>query len=159
MFSEKLLDHFQHPRNAGELSGATARVEVSNPVCGDILELAVIVETGVVSQARFLCCGCSASIACASLLTEELHFRTTAEAKTITAESLSVALGGLPPATFHGAQLAADALQALIELSRRDEQRDETVILENLSNHLQACGVAPTRSDFLPGMTPGSQQD
>jgi adenine-specific DNA methylase len=50
-------------------------------------------------------------------------------------------------------------LQALIELSRRDEQRDETVILENLSNHLQALGVAPTRSDFLPGMTPGSQED
>jgi hypothetical protein len=50
-------------------------------------------------------------------------------------------------------------LQALIELSRRDEQRDETVILENLSNHLQALGVSPTRSDFSPGMTPGSQED
>ena len=50
-------------------------------------------------------------------------------------------------------------LQALIELSRRDEQRDETVILENLSNHLQARGVAPTRSAYFPGMTPGSQKD
>ena len=75
MFSEILLDHFQNPRNPGELPGATARVEVSNPVCGDVLRLAVIVECAIVREARFLFRGCTASIACASLLTEKMKGR------------------------------------------------------------------------------------
>ena len=115
MFSEAVLDHFRNPRNAGELSGATATVEVSNPVCGDILKLSARVVDGRIAEARFLCRGCTTSIACASLLTEELRGRTPAEARDTTAESLSRSLGGLPPATFHGAQLAADAVNALLE--------------------------------------------
>jgi len=115
MFSEAVLDHFRNPRNAGELSGATATVEVSNPVCGDILKLSARVVDGRIEEARFLCRGCTTSIACASLLTEELRGHTPAEARNITAESLSHSLGGLPPATFHGAQLAADAVNALIQ--------------------------------------------
>lgn len=114
MFSEAVLDHFRNPRNAGELPGATATVEVSNPVCGDILKLSARIADGLVAEARFLCRGCTTSIACASLLTEELRQRTLAEARSITAESLSQALGGLPAATFHGAQLAADAVNALL---------------------------------------------
>lgn len=114
MFSEAVLDHFRNPRNAGELPGASACVEVSNPVCGDILKLAVSVVDGRIAEARFLCRGCTTSIACASLLTEQLHGRTPGEARSITAVSLSEILGGLPPATFHGAQLAADAVAALL---------------------------------------------
>src|SRR6266851_2130241 len=98
MFSEAVLDHFRNPRNAGELPGATATVEVSNPVCGDILKLSARVVDGRIAEARFLCRGC-----------------TPTEARDITAESLSQSLGGLPPATFHGAQLAADAVRALIQ--------------------------------------------
>lgn len=113
MFSEAVLDHFRNPRNAGELTDADATVEVTNPVCGDILRLAVRLKEGRIDQVRFLCRGCTTAIACASLLTEELHSRTMAEARTITAKSLSVALGGLPSSTFHGAQLAADALRAI----------------------------------------------
>jgi nitrogen fixation NifU-like protein len=115
MFSEAVLDHFRNPRNAGELLGATATVETSNPVCGDILKLSVRIVDGRITEARFLCRGCTTSIACASLLTEELRGRTPAEARDITAESLSQSLRGLPPATFHGAQLAADAVLALIQ--------------------------------------------
>ena len=115
MFSEAVLDHFRNPRNAGELPGATATVEVSNPVCGDILKLSALTVDGRIAEARFLCRGCTTSIACASILTEELRGRTAAEARAITAESLSRSLGGLPPATFHGAQLAADAVCALIQ--------------------------------------------
>ena len=114
MFSEAVLDHFRNPRNAGELPGATATVEVSNPVCGDILKLSARIVDGQIAEARFLCRGCTTSIACASLLTEELGNRGIEEARSITAESLSQILGGLPPATFHGAQLAADAVSALL---------------------------------------------
>jgi nitrogen fixation NifU-like protein len=115
MFSEAVLEHFRNPRNAGELPDATATVEVSNPVCGDILKLAVRLVGGQIEEVRFLCRGCTTSIACASLLTEQLRDRALPEARDITAESLSDALGGLPPATFHGAQLAADALAALLQ--------------------------------------------
>jgi nitrogen fixation NifU-like protein len=115
MFSEAVLDHFRNPRNAGELPDATATIEVSNPVCGDILKLSARIVDGHIAEARFLCRGCTTSIACASMLTEHLNRRTLADVRSITAETLSVALGGLPPATFHGAQLAADAVCALIQ--------------------------------------------
>src|SRR5467141_1263851 len=114
MFSEAVLDHFRNPRNAGELSGATATVEVSNPVCGDILKLSARIDGGRIAEARFLCRGCTTSIACASLLTEQLRQRTLDEARSLTAESLSQSLGGLPAATFHGAELAADAVQTML---------------------------------------------
>jgi nitrogen fixation protein NifU and related proteins len=114
MFSERVLDHFRNPRNAGTLADATAKVEVSNPVCGDILQLAARVENGRIAKARFLCRGCTTSIACASLLTEQLTGRALLDAHSITAESLSENLGALAPATFHAAQLAADALAALL---------------------------------------------
>src|ERR1700676_2098882 len=88
MFSEAVLDHFRNPRNAGELPGATATIEVSNPVCGDILKLSARITDGRIAEARFLCRGCTTSIACASLLTERLSSRTLAEARSITAETL-----------------------------------------------------------------------
>src|SRR5713101_6859326 len=75
MFSKELLDHFQNPRNAGELKDATATVDVSNPVCGDILKVAVRVDGQRIIEARFLCRGCTTSIACASRLTELLTGR------------------------------------------------------------------------------------
>jgi nitrogen fixation protein NifU and related proteins len=113
MFSKDVLDHFQHPRNAGELQNATAIVDVSNPVCGDILKVAVRVENGRISEARFLCRGCTTSIACASRLTELLTGSAIGELREITADALSVSFGQLPPETIHGAHLAADAAQAL----------------------------------------------
>jgi nitrogen fixation NifU-like protein len=115
MFSEAVIDHFRNPRNAGELPNATVTIEVSNPVCGDVLKLFARVADGRIAEARFLCRGCTTSIACASLLTEQLRDRTPTEARSITAQSLSESLGQLPPATFHGAQLAADGLSALLK--------------------------------------------
>jgi nitrogen fixation NifU-like protein len=114
MFSAAVLEHFSHPRNAGELAGATATVEVSNPVCGDVLRLAARVENGRILEARFLCRGCTTAIACASYLTEQIAGRTLEEARSLTQGSLSEGLGGLPPATLHGAQLAVEALGALL---------------------------------------------
>jgi nitrogen fixation NifU-like protein len=118
MFSETLLDHFRNPRNVGELPSATVSVEVSNPVCGDILKLAARVAEGRFAEVRFLCRGCTTSIACASLLTEKITGHSASEARSLTPDDLSTALGGLPEATFHGAQLAIDGLKALVEKSR-----------------------------------------
>jgi nitrogen fixation protein NifU and related proteins len=119
MFSETLLDHFQHPRNAGELPDAHVRVEVSNPVCGDVLQLAAIIEGNAIRQVRFLCRGCTASIACASLLTESLQGREFSALSSLTPDSLAASLGGLPSASFHAAHLAHDALQALLRAAQK----------------------------------------
>jgi len=114
MFSEMMLEHFQRPRNAGELVGATAVIEVSNPVCGDVLRLAVIVEGGVVREARFLCRGCTASIASASVLTEKMKGRAVGELKEMSAAEIAGELSGLPEASYHAAQLAEDAIRAIL---------------------------------------------
>jgi NifU-like protein involved in Fe-S cluster formation len=114
MYSAAVLDHFQNPRNAGTLEAATAKVSVENPVCGDILELSARVEAGRIAEVRFRTRGCVTALACSSLLTELLRGKTPAEARAITAEQISEALGGLPQATLHGAQLARDAVQALL---------------------------------------------
>jgi NifU-like protein involved in Fe-S cluster formation len=114
MHSAIVLDHFKNPRNAGDLPGATASVDVSNPVCGDILRLAARVENGRIAGVRFKCQGCVASLASASALTELLVGKPLNDARKITAADVSAALGELPQSTFHGAQLAADALTALL---------------------------------------------
>lgn len=113
MHSVEVLDHFKNPRNAGELSDATAAVDVTNPVCGDVLRLAVRVENGRISAVRFKAQGCVAALASASALTELIAGKSLNEAWSVTAAQISAALGGLPQATFHGAQLASDALVAL----------------------------------------------
>jgi nitrogen fixation protein NifU and related proteins len=114
MFTQALLDHFQNPRNAGELPNANTRIEACNPVCGDVLQLSALLEHGVVQEVRFLCRGCTASIACASLLTESVQGRELRAIRSITPESLAASLGGLPAASFHAATLAYDALQQLL---------------------------------------------
>lgn len=114
MFSQAVLDHFQNPRNAGELAGATRVVEVANPVCGDLLRLAVRVADGRIAEARFQTRGCVASIACSSLLTEILIGKTLGEAAAITPQAIEEQLGGLESATHHAAELAGDAVEALL---------------------------------------------
>jgi nitrogen fixation NifU-like protein len=114
MFKDALIEHFRNPHNAGELPDATATVEVTNPVCGDALRLAVRVEHGRIAAARFKTQGCVAAIASSSVLTDMLGGKTPAEARKITPEQISSALGDLPPATFHAAQLCEEALAALL---------------------------------------------
>jgi NifU-like protein involved in Fe-S cluster formation len=119
MFGAAVLDHFQHPRNAGPFPDATTVVEVENPVCGDVLRLAVRIEDGRIAEARFQTRGCVTSIACSSMLTEMLAGKTLAEAAaTVTAEAIDQQFGGLPQATRHGAELARDAVDALLARAR-----------------------------------------
>jgi nitrogen fixation protein NifU and related proteins len=114
MFSEAVLERFRNPRNAGELVDASASAEVTNPVCGDIVRLWVRMENGRIAAARFQAQGCVAAIAASSALTELMIGKTPAEARQIAPEQIADALGGLPPASSHAAQLCADALAALL---------------------------------------------
>jgi nitrogen fixation NifU-like protein len=115
MYSAVVLDHSEHPRNVGDLPEATNTVNVSNPVCGDELRLAVRIENGRITAARFRTRGCKAAVASASLLTEIIVGKSIEEIRGITAEQISQALGGLPAATRHGSQLAEDALDEILE--------------------------------------------
>lgn len=116
MHSERLLDHFQNPRNAGELPGATLRVEVENPACGDRLRLSARVEDGVIREVRYQVLGCTASIAAGSALTEWLTGRPLADAAALPATAIEEALGGLIAESRHAAVLCVDAAR---ELARR----------------------------------------
>ena len=119
-YSEKVLEHFEHPRNVGELASPDAEVRLEHPVCGDIMSLAVKLSDGLIGEVRFRTRGCVASIAAGSCLTEMIAGKSLAEAKTLKREQLVEALGGLPNASIHATHLAMDALaQVLDKLQRK----------------------------------------
>ncbi len=114
MFSEQLLDHFKNPRNAGELPDPAVRAEVSNPACGDILQLCVRFENGRAAEVRYKVRGCTASIAAGSALTELITGKTRQELSAIRAADIERAVGGLSAESKHAAVLCADSLTALL---------------------------------------------
>jgi nitrogen fixation NifU-like protein len=114
MYSAQVLDHFQHPRNAGEVVNPDSSVQLNNPACGDVLKLTLRVAEGRIEEIRFLAQGCVPTMACASLLTELVQGRTIAEARQLRREELIKAVGGLPRASVHASHLAMEALNAAI---------------------------------------------
>jgi len=114
MYSSQLLDHFQNPRNAGDLSDADATVEIEHPGCGDVIRLSVKFDADRIAEIRFKAKGCVPSMACGSALTEIVMGKTAEEAGRLAREDLVRAVGGLPPASSHAAQLALDALTAAL---------------------------------------------
>lgn len=115
MYSQQMLDHFQNPRNAGEVPGPDATAEVENPACGDILRLTLKVNNGKIIAARFKAKGCVASMACGSALTEIVSGKTVREARAVQVEEIAAAVGGLPQASAHAAHLALDVLSAALK--------------------------------------------
>ncbi|MBZ5514858.1 MAG: iron-sulfur cluster assembly scaffold protein [Acidobacteriia bacterium] len=115
MYSDKVLDHFHHPRNVGEIENATSAVEVTNPVCGDVIGLWALVQDGRVAEAKFKVAGCVPAVACGSWLTEWMRGKLLAELAELTADQIEAALDGLPSASHHASALAADALRHLLE--------------------------------------------
>jgi nitrogen fixation NifU-like protein len=114
MYSAQLLDHFQNPRNAGDVADADATVEIENPACGDILRLTLKISASRIAQARFKAKGCVAAIACGSAVTELVSGKMLNEAKELRRDDIITAVGGLPQASTHAAHLAIDALSAAL---------------------------------------------
>ena len=115
MYSPQVLDHFQNPRNAGDLPDATVSTEVHNPACGDVLQLSLKVDAGRISDVRFRAKGCVASMACASAMTGLVKGRSLAEARQLRREEIVNTLGGLPEASVHASHLAMDALSVALK--------------------------------------------
>ncbi len=117
MYSQRLLDHFQNPRNVGELDPPATTVEVSNPACGDILRLSVRFENSVALEARYKVRGCTASIAAGSALTGWIEGKTRAELAQLKPETIEEAVGGLAQESKHAAFLCIDGLRAVLKAS------------------------------------------
>jgi nitrogen fixation NifU-like protein len=114
MYSSHLLEHFQNPRNVGELPAPAVTVEASNPACGDIMRLSARFENGVLVEARFKVRGCTASIAAGSALTEWLAGKSRTEIAAFQPLIVEEAVGGLPAESKHAAALCADAVKLLL---------------------------------------------
>jgi len=115
MYSPQLLDHFQNPRNAGDVLNPDASAQIENPACGDILKLSIRVADGRIAEIRFRAKGCVPAMACASLLTELLLGRPLEDARNLRREELVLKIGGLPEASIHASHLALDAWAALVK--------------------------------------------
>ena len=115
MYPERLIDHFQNPRNVGELAPPAITVEVSNPACGDILRLSLRFEGDRVIEARYKVRGCTASIAAGSALTEWMLGKSRAQLAAFDASVVDDAVGGLPEASKHAGVLCRDGVRALLK--------------------------------------------
>jgi len=120
MHSERLLDHFQNPRNPGELAPPAVLVDVTNPACGDMLRLSASFENGRVVEARFLTRGCTAAIAASSALTEWMTGKDRAELAALAPAVIEAAVGGLEPASKHAAVLCVDAVRQLVAAASKN---------------------------------------
>lgn len=119
-YSPTLIDHFEHPRNAGAMEDADAEAYVVNPVCGDSLRLFLKIEDGRVARASFLTSGCPASIATSSAATEMLAGRTLEDAEALSRDDYAEAVGGLPKSKVHCSVLAASAVRQAIGEWRKE---------------------------------------
>ena len=114
IYSKKVMEHFYHPKNTGEMKKPDAIGEVGNPVCGDVMKLYIKVKEGRIADIKFQTMGCAAAIATSSMVTELAKGKTLEEAQKITRNDVADALSGLPPIKMHCSNLAADALHAAI---------------------------------------------
>src|SRR6185369_16824483 len=114
MYSERLLEYFQNPRNVGELAPPAVTVEVTNPACGDILRLSARFEGDVAVEVRYKVRGCTSSIAAGSALTEWLTGKSRLEMQTFLPATVDEAVGGLPAESKHAAALCKDGVKALL---------------------------------------------
>lgn len=116
MYTEKVMDHFQNPRNMGEVDEADGVGEVGNPQCGDVMRITIKVDDAErIEDVKFKTLGCGAAIATSSMVTEMAKGKTLEEAEEISKKSVADALGGLPPQKMHCSNLASDGLKKAIE--------------------------------------------
>jgi nitrogen fixation NifU-like protein len=115
MYSEKVMDHFMHPRNVGEISDADGIGEVGNPVCGDLMTFYIKVQADIIVDVKFKTFGCGAAIAVSSMISEMAKGKTLDEVMGITNKDVAAELDGLPPQKMHCSNLGADALHKAIE--------------------------------------------
>ncbi len=131
MYTEKLIDHFQHPRNVGLIPNADGVGAIGDPACGDYLRVFIRVSEGRISEIKFKVYGCPAAIATTSILTEIAMGKTLDEALRITDLDIAEALGGLPDPKMHCSNLGAEALfYAIMDYRSRNRSGGQSTTKE-----------------------------
>ena len=115
LYSEKVMDHFQHPRNVGKIEDADGVGEVGNAKCGDIMKMYLKVDDGVITDVKFNTFGCGSAIATSSMATEMIKGKTIEEALTLSNKAVVEALDGLPANKIHCSVLAEQAVKAAVK--------------------------------------------
>lgn len=121
VYSQKVMDHFMHPRNVGEIENPDGVGEVGNPVCGDMMTFYIKVKDNRLENVKFKTFGCGAAIAVSSMVSEMAMGKTLDEVLKITPQSVADELEGLPKQKFHCSNLGAQALHAAIEDYRKKQ--------------------------------------
>ena len=128
-YSKKVMDHFAHPRNVGELPDANAVGQVGNQKCGDIMKMMLKIENDIIVDAKFQTFGCGAAVATSSMATELVKGKTIQEALQLTNKAVMEALDGLPPVKVHCSVLAEEAIRAaLIDYYKRQGIDPEPIV-------------------------------
>ena len=123
IYTEKVKDHFFHPRNVGEIKDADGIGTVGNPVCGDVMTIYIKVKDGRIADIKFKTYGCAAAIASSSIATEMVKGMTLDDAMKLTRDDVANELGGLPAIKMHCSNLAADALREAIKDYRKKNKK------------------------------------
>lgn len=130
MYTEKVMDHFNHPRNVGEIENASGVGTVGNAKCGDIMRIYMDIDKdGVITDCKFKTFGCGAAVATSSMATELVKGKRISEAMKVTNKAVMEALDGLPPVKAHCSLLAEEAIHAALW----DYAEKEGVVIEGLS--------------------------
>ena len=115
LYSEKVMDHFQHPRNVGKMDDADGIGEVGNAVCGDIMKMYIKVRDGIIVDVKFNTFGCGSAIATSSMATEMIKGKSIDEALELSNKAVVEALDGLPAHKIHCSVLAEEAVKAAVK--------------------------------------------
>lgn len=129
MYSEKVMDHFQNPRNVGELPDANGVGEVGNAKCGDIMKMYLKIENGIIEDVKFKTFGCGAAVATSSMATELIRGKSIDEALKLTNRAVVEALDGLPAVKLHCSVLAEQAVRSALADYYRRQGVDPTPIV------------------------------
>lgn len=139
MYTKKVMDHFEHPRNVGELKKYNAVGTVGNPKCGDIMKMYLYIEDDVIKDISFKTFGCGAAIATSSIATEMIKGKTIKEAMKLTNKAVVEALEGLPVAKVHCSVLAEEAVKAAVYDYLKSQGREKEVDASKCTGCCNAC--------------------
>ena len=139
LYSDKVMDHFEHPRNVGEIANADGVGQVGNPKCGDIMKMFLKIDNNVITDVKFKTFGCGAAIATSSIATEMIKGKTIDEALKLTNKAVVEALDGLPPVKLHCSVLAEQAVKAALADYYRRQGVDPEPIVGKLEEDCHAC--------------------
>ena len=123
LYSEKVMDHFLHPRNVGVIEDANAVGEVGNAKCGDIMKMYLKIENDIIQDVKFETFGCGSAIASSSMATEMIKGKPVSEAMKLTNQAVTEALDGLPAHKLHCSVLAEEAIQSALEDYRNRQEK------------------------------------